>query len=196
LLLIFDVERLMSQLKHKNYSQIKIALTSEDFDAFTVKSLIAKLLHQNDDARCFAGNRKAIYRTLIAMVKSGELCKKVASNPRESTFHKTPVFAPEELLNISKLKELTESVPVLTNPIDTNERSIKYLASQLKEYQISLLASIGESEEYKTLFTTLPGMHLQLEELYIKAREKSSTLLGQITAINNVLSHCKSSAVL
>jgi len=73
--------------------------------------------------------------------------------------------------------------------------SIKYLESQLKEYQISLMISVGESEEYKALFSNLPDMRSELEMLYMKSREKSSTLMGQITAINNVLSYCKNNTL-
>ncbi|HGZ0426613.1 TPA: hypothetical protein ACOC7F_004753, partial [Escherichia coli] len=79
----------MSQLKHKNYLQIQIALSKEDFDGFTVKALRNRLLQQNDEAMLYAKDRRAIYRTLVAMVKSGELNKNVVSNPQQSTFHKT-----------------------------------------------------------------------------------------------------------
>ncbi|HHQ4052862.1 TPA: hypothetical protein ACSP0P_003690 [Citrobacter freundii] len=186
----------MSHLKHKNYFLIKIAIGPDDFISFTVKSLVARLLQLNDDAKRLAGNRKAIYTMLVAMVRSGELCKKVATNPRESTYHKTPKFSSLEACDISKLNEFSEPLSSIAKSSDENERTIKYLESRLKEHQISLMASIGESEEYKTLFTTLPDMHLQLEELFIRSREKSSTLLGQIAAINNVISQCKSCPVL
>lgn len=187
----------MSQLKHKNYFQIQFALSTDDFDGFTVKSLRNKLLHQNDEARLYAEDRRAIYRTLIAMVNSGELHKKVAPNPQQSTFHKTSLFIPEHTMAIK------EPVILSDKKIDENSSanfdtcsdrsSIKYLESQLKEYQISLMISVGESEEYKALFAHLPDMRSELEMFYMKSREKSSTLMGQITAINNILSYCKSS---
>lgn len=44
----------MSQLKHKNYLQIQIALSKEDFDGFTVKALRNRLLQQNDEAMLYA----------------------------------------------------------------------------------------------------------------------------------------------
>lgn len=55
----------MSQLKHKNYLQIQIALSKEDFDGFTVKALRNRLLQQNDEAMLYAKDRRAIYRTLV-----------------------------------------------------------------------------------------------------------------------------------
>lgn len=182
----------MPQLKHKTYYHIQFALSCECFDAFTVKSLRDKLLQQSDEAKSCVDDRKAIYRTLIAMVKRGELCKKVATNPRESTFHKTSKFTPVSSPDVHGKAYLDDAVSTAHLQIEAGQRSVKYLESQLKEYQISLLISIGESEEYKTLFAALPAMSTELEDLYIKAREKSSKLLGKIAAINNVLSHCKS----
>ncbi|MDQ2127882.1 hypothetical protein R4I72_05390 [Leclercia adecarboxylata] len=187
----------MSQLKHKNYLQIQIALSTDDFDGFTVKLLRNKLLHQNDEARLYAEDRRAIYRTLIAMVKSGELNKNIASNPQQSTFHKTSLFNPALTMAIKEPEIMSDKKIDQNSPVNfdtcSDRSSIKYLESQLKEYQISLMISVGESEEYKALFANLPGMRCELEMLYMKSREKSSTLMGQITAINNVLSYCKSS---
>lgn len=47
----------MSQLEHKNYLQIQIALSKEDFDGFTVKALRNRLLQQNDEAMLYAKDR-------------------------------------------------------------------------------------------------------------------------------------------
>lgn len=189
----------MSQLKHKNYSQIQIALSTEDFDGFTVRSLRNRLLQQNDEAMLYAEDRRAIYRTLIAMVKNGELHKKAVSNPQLSTFHKTSLFTPVTSMEINE-SEIMIDKPVDGNSsvdfdTDSDRSSVDYLESQLKQYQISLMISVGESEEYKALFANLPDMRSELEMLYMKSREKSSTLMGQITAINNVLSYCKSSVL-
>lgn len=185
----------MSQLKHKNYYQIQIALSTDNFDGFTVKSLKNRLLQQNDEARLYAEDRRAIYRTLIAMVNSGELHKNVASNPQQSTFHKTPLFIPTHIMAIKESEILSDKNTDENSSVNfdtcSERSSIKYLESQLKEYQISLMISVGESEEYKALFANLPDMQSELEMLYMKSREKSSTLMGQITAINNVLSYCK-----
>ncbi len=189
----------MSQLKHKNYLQIQIALSTDDFDGFTVKSLRNKLLHQNDEAMLYAEDRRAIYRTLIAMVKGGELHKKVVSNPQQSTFHKTSLFIPIDSMVINEPEIMSDKTVNESSSVDfdacSDKSSMKYLESQLKQYQISLMMSVGESEEYKALFANLPDMRSELEKLYMKSREKSSTLMGQITAINNVLSYCKSSVL-
>jgi len=189
----------MSQLKHKNYFQIQIALSTDDFDGFTVKSLRNRLLQQNYEARLYAEDRRAIYRTLIAMVNGGELHKKVASNPQQSTFHKTSIFIPVHPMVINKPEILSDKTIDENSSVNFDTRSkrssIKYLESQLKEYQISLMISVGESEEYKALFSNLPDMRSELEMLYMKSREKSSTLMGQITAINNVLSYCKNNTL-
>jgi len=189
----------MSQLKHKNYLQIQIALSKEDFDGFTVKALRNRLLQQNDEAMLYAKDRRAIYRTLVAMVKSGELNKNVVSNPQQSTFHKTSLFTPINSVDINEPVIMSYKTVDESSSVDfdtcSDKSSIKYLESQLKQYQISLMVSVGESEEYKALFANLPDLRSELEMLYMKSREKSSTLMGQITAINNVLSYCKSSVL-
>lgn len=61
------------------------------------------------------------------------------------------------------------------------------LLDKLKECEVDMLSAMGESDEYKSLYSSYPAFKEQLEEKYLMAREKSSKILGQITAIKNVI---------
>jgi hypothetical protein len=67
--------------------------------------------------------------------------------------------------------------------------AIQQLEKRLKESEVDLLTSIGESEEYMRLYRSFPEMKTHLESQYLQARENSSKLLGQIKAIKSVLAH-------
>ncbi|EIW9594134.1 hypothetical protein E5D08_28360 [Klebsiella pneumoniae] len=177
----------MQQLNHKNYPYIQIALSSEDFDAFTVKSLRLRLAKQGAEGQRCSDDLKALYRTLVAMVKKGELYKKVADNPRNSTFHKTAKFP--YLNSMSSVCSANSSLNMTTNISQelADTGTIQYLENQLKEYQVSLLISIGECDEYKSILKSLPELQPKLDNIYMASRERCSTLLGKISAINNVL---------
>ena len=68
---------------------------------------------------------------------------------------------------------------------------IQQLKERLKQSEVDLLTSIGESEEYMRLYQSFPEMKADLESLYMLARENSSKLLGQVKAIKSVLAHQK-----
>jgi len=57
----------------------------------------------------------------------------------------------------------------------------------VKTYQVDLLSSIGESEEYLRLHQTYPQLKAKLEPHYLKSRDVSSKILGKIRAIESVL---------
>ncbi|WP_407289503.1 hypothetical protein ACHQJC_17200 [Raoultella planticola] len=177
----------MQQLNHKNYPYIQIALSSEDFDAFTVKSLRMRLAKQGDEAKRCSNDLKALYRTLVAMVKKGELYKKVAENPRNSTFHKTVEFPYLNIINCLGSANSNQNNKKDTMQEVADTETIKYLENQLKEYQVSLLINVGECEEYKNILKSLPNLQPKLDSLYVASRERCSTILGQISAVNNVL---------
>jgi len=83
----------------------------------------------------------------------------------------------------------SKSRPRVNHKKSDNDNSAKQLEESIKQYQVDLLSSIGESEEYMRLYVAFPKMKTHLETQYHQARERSSKLLGQIKAIKNILSH-------
>lgn len=67
----------------------------------------------------------------------------------------------------------------------------QYLVDKLKNYELELLTSMGESEEYKALYSEFPQLKSQLQERYNKAREYCSKLLGRVKALETLIEHQK-----
>lgn len=61
------------------------------------------------------------------------------------------------------------------------------LQVMLKEIQLDLLTSLGETERYKQLFEEIPHLKGRLEGVYLEVRDRSSKLLGHVRAIENTL---------
>ena len=88
------------------------------------------------------------------------------------------------------LQDAEEAAPTESPTRNTEKgNAIQQLEEHLKQSEIDLLASIGESEEYMRLYQFFPDMKAHLESQYLQARETSSKLLGQIKAIKSAITH-------
>lgn len=164
-------------------------LKKESFDSFTVIELRNKYMNESKEDLCASETRKFIYKQILRLVNLGLLVKKGIKNSQDSTYKKTSLFGHASLeinsrpLSIARNKQAQPS-EVIVIESDT----LKTLRNTLKEYQVDMMASIGESEEYIRLFAAYPEMKVQLKSQYHIARERSSKLLGQIKAIETVIS--------
>lgn len=134
-----------------------------------------------------------MYRMTQRLVSEGVFIQISNSKyERGNTYKKTPLFAETEFLvrgckkrgEIKQIKTMINSTRISGSP-DTkiNEQ----LKNRIRVYQVDLLTSIGESEEYKRLGHEYPELKKKLEPSYLDARERSSRLLGQIKALKHVL---------
>ncbi|MGR5153194.1 response regulator [Photobacterium swingsii] len=172
-------------------------LMDEQFDNFTVLQLRDIYLSSKETTINIVEARKIVYRQILRLLKLGLLEKKEAERPRKPTYTKTALFHEAKLQPRVKI---TQSEQALSMPDsikqDVAEKAqnvIQQLDKMLKQYQVDLLASIGESEEYMRLYESLPEIKSHLEMQYHQARERSSKLLGQIKAIKTVKSHYQKS---
>lgn len=133
--------------------------------------------------------QRSIYRKLNHLVNEGLLTKKETSNPRRPTYSKTTEFHRGQFKVIDKLPKMSANVPE-----EPDHRLLLQLQDRAKQYQVDLIASIGESDEYKNLYDVYPVLKPQLESQYRLARERSSKLLGQLRAIERILAHYGSPA--
>jgi len=172
-------------------------LMDEQFDNFTVLQLRDIYLSCKETTTSMVEARKIVYRQILRLLKLGVLEKNEAERPRKPTYAKTALFYEAELQPRVKITQ-SEQANIMPDSIkqdvtDKHHNVIQKLEEKLKQYQVDLLASIGESEEYMHLYETLPEMKSHLEMQYHQARERSSKLLGQIKAIKTVKSHYKKS---
>ncbi len=122
---------------------------------------------------------KAVYRQLTKLKRNGV----ISSSRHQGQVHyvKTDKFKPE-IFYCSKLPAHNVEEHLVKKSNIQSE-----LVNKLKEYEVEMLSAIGESDEYKALYSSYPELKAQLEAQYLIARERSSKVLGQITAIKKVI---------
>lgn len=126
--------------------------------------------------------RKTVYRQILRLQKLGMLSKAESSSVREHAYHKTALFYQIGLIS----KDINEIDDSLTNP-NKYSSTEALLDDRLKKREVELIASLAESEEYMNLFESLPELQDELQSSYLRSREYSSKLLGQIKAIKSVI---------
>ncbi len=156
-------------------------LVVNGFDLFTVKELrdaYMRCVHiRKEDAY-----RRA-YRQVVRLLRNGLIEKTLNSNGMV-IYRKTPAF--HQTLFIQKRQNGCGDIP--KNDFKAAGYVITELQSKAHQYQIDFLTSIGEAEEYQRLAKEFPSLRYLLDSNYQIAREKSSKFLGQLIAIENVIS--------
>jgi hypothetical protein len=160
-------------------------LKKEPFNHFTVIQLRDAFM-QNSNETCDSNQaRKFIYKQILRFVKMGVLKKSGVKGSHDATYSKSELFYKIDFLDKGK----TEILPLSDTKCEQTSK-FEYIEEELErsiqEYQVDMMAAIGESEEYMRLFKQFPEMKQQLEEQYLIARENSSKILGKITALNNI----------
>ncbi|GIU51951.1 transcriptional regulator VspR [Shewanella sairae] len=172
----------MSNPSIKMNAQLNDILQDENFDNFHVTQLRDAYLASSSVAQDFIEARKYVYRQILRLVKKGVLLKNGTKNSKGVTYQKSELFFKANFIIQSKSKPL--------GLMTTNTSfGVQRLEERLKETEIDLLTSIGESEEYMRLYESFPEMKIHLESMYLQARENSTKLLGQIKAIKSVLAY-------
>jgi len=131
--------------------------------------------------------RKLVYRQLLRLTKAGVLVKERAKNVQNTTYMPSPHFKSFQFALKTPKHQKLDSETYANESLSSPPR--EHFEDQLRQYQVDLLSSIGESEEYKRLYTSNPELKTLLESQYRKARDESSRILGQIKAIKNVISY-------
>ncbi|MCL1479195.1 MAG: hypothetical protein MH219_17570 [Marinobacter sp.] len=75
-----------------------------------------------------------------------------------------------------------------------DQGTIKSLKNELVQRKVELISSIGEAEEYQRLFNKFPALPIAIRSQYLESRDRSSKLLGQLRAVENILTEIGRSA--
>ena len=176
----------MSKISIKINAQLNTILQDESFNNFHVTQLRDAYLAGSSPAQDPVEARKYVYRQILRLVKKGLLLKKGTKNSKRVVYQKSELFYKTNFIVQSTTEGKVNRPKTVT--IGTNT-AVQQLEKRLKETEVDLLTSIGESEEYMRLYQSFPEMKAHLESQYLQARENSSKLLGQIKAIKSVLAH-------
>lgn len=158
-------------------------ITRKDFDKFTVLELRSaymalssnELLDKNEAQRL-------VYRQILKLKNKGLLRRIDSKSSSKTRYVKTELFAEAEL-NVDKKQE--ESERKKDKP--SSDAVIKILREKIQTYKTQLLSSMGESDEYKELYTDFPHLKEPLQDSYNNAREINSKLHGRIKAVETLI---------
>jgi hypothetical protein len=170
-------------------------LIEGNLNNFTVMELRDAIIREYKDETdmTLRDYHKRAYRVVLRLLTAGFL-EKSKDISEFARYTKTPLFVAsvfKQRVTVDRgpkqpkqPKQVEHGAPVL--PV--NDPCIRDELDQLvKTYQVDLLSSIGESEEYLRLHQTYPQLKAKLEPHYLKSRDVSSKILGKIRAIESVL---------
>lgn len=164
-------------------TRLHTILQDESFNNFRVSQLSDAYVAISPTNKDSVEVRKYVYRQILRLVKKGLLLKKGTKNSKRVTYQKSDLFHEASFITERKVNKPEVMIDASTN------FAFQQLEKRLKESEVDLLTSIGESEEYMRLYKSFPEMKEHLESQYMLARENSSKLLGQIKAIKSVITH-------
>ena len=159
-------------------------LSRSDFDDFTVLELrdaCLKKLKSNGIGKVEA--RRFVYGNLLRLLKKGFLKRIDAEDKRKTKYLKTVKFHESSLVN----DEDSNSASKYGEQSNGDRGLLKQLTEKLQRYKLEMLSHVGESEEYKSLYSEFPQMKEMLQERYNNARDESSKLLGRVKALETLI---------
>ena len=170
-------------------------LIEGNLNNFTVMELRDAIIRECKDETdmTLRDYHKRAYRVVLRLLTAG-LLQKSKDISEFARYNKTPLFVasvfkqrvtvdrgPKQPKQPTQVEHGAPSFPV-KDPCIRDE-----LDQLVKTYQVDLLSSIGESEEYLRLHQAYPQLKAKLEPHYLKSRDVSSKILGKIRAIESVL---------
>lgn len=166
-------------------------LAATNFDNFTVLELRSAYLalpgHRELDK---VQTQRIVYRQILRLQKKDLLKRTESKTTKKIRYQKTELFYSAMLIPRAQRTELTRVVHDDV-PIESRDQLHKHLIDKLKQYELELLSSMGESDEYKELYSEFPELKSQLQERYNQARDYSSKLLGRVKAIETLIEQQK-----
>lgn len=167
-------------------------LSPAEFDNFTVLEMrdayAALPAHFGMDK---TKAQRIVYRQIYRLKNKGLLRRTEASTKRNIRYVKTELFFSSEILPRSSNEEIETAA---TSKLETDKSRhlfVKHLLEKLQQYKLELLTSMGESDEYKALYSEYPHLKSQLQESYNIARDNCSKLLGRVKAIETLIEQQK-----
>lgn len=169
--------------------QVLIQILSEiNFNYFYAIELRAAYMAVHSDKKISpSATLQHVNAELAKLVRKGLVRKSTSKKTNKTTFIKTDLFQKSEII-----VEFKKSVDKNNKEYSPTSKAIEEsLKNRLKRYKNELLISSSESSEYIELCTDFPELSEQLKKEYDSACDKSSTFLGKIKAIENLINDVK-----
>ncbi|MPW31621.1 hypothetical protein F9L16_21840 [Agarivorans sp. B2Z047] len=167
-------------------------IIDEDKKQFTVKQL--RDVYQKSNTKVTNKNAgQMVHRTLRRLVAKEMLTKENCDGQliySKSEHFDTKLLRAEEVRGV-RVKTVTQQHTKATTSYETQ---IYTLRQTLNQYQVDLLSSIGEAEEFKRLCESFPEAKSKLYPYYMNARNCSSALTGRIKALEACIEELRSAS--
>ncbi|EKZ9180005.1 hypothetical protein V8087_003740 [Vibrio vulnificus] len=163
-------------------------LIERGMDNFTVVEARDALLSMTDTFSCGDAARKILYRQMYQFEKKGWLV--CTGHNRKKRYLKTDVFKELSIQRKSiKCKEKQGKDYVYVGITSIKKRAIDQalLLKEKSDYEGELAMLLSEVEEYRSLKQRFPEQDKLLTSILKKAKDRSTSLLGKINALSNVL---------
>lgn len=129
--------------------------------------------------------RKYIYKELLRLESANLIERHRGSSGRGCKF----IFCPERTNVELEVKPSPYGSPHSHNDGSTMDgETQRALREELCQRRVELVASIGEAEEYQRLYNKYPALRYAVREQYLESRERSTRLVGQLRAVEVVIS--------
>ncbi|MBL4797325.1 MAG: hypothetical protein JKY50_07920 [Oleispira sp.] len=173
---------------------LRVILVDQAIQQFTVtelRDLYTNSYQRSTGKEIDSGEaRKWLYRRIYKMASAGYLDKIHSEKGTLIGYKLSKQFYSVKIKDASycHLDSLNEVKKMTSNTENKTQNILKSLEDKAKQYQVDLDSCISEAEEYKLLYESYPSLKLQLETQYELSKNKSSKLLGQLTATKKILS--------
>ena len=176
----------MKKIQSLRVDKILIELLRKQLDTpFSTTSIRDLYILQIPEAQRPSRNqlRRDIYRDLLRLESAEVIERHGGSAGRGCTFIFCPGHSDVEFE--AKPSPFETGAPHAESLMDVKTQ--RALQEELSERRIELVASIGEAEEYQRLYNKYPALRRAVKEQYLESREKSTKLLGQLRAVESVI---------
>lgn len=138
-------------------------------------------LHANGGSFINKGEaRKYVYKQLMFYKKKGWLS--VIGEHRDKRYQVTKEF---KALAVEPRTYTTRTSKTDFTTVQSSDGSLTTLVQEKKQYEGELAITLGEMEEYQSLFVRFPRKKQDMLPLFDATRERSAKLLGKINALTN-----------
>jgi hypothetical protein len=127
--------------------------------------------------------RKHVYRELLRLESAKVIKRHDGSTGRGCKF----IYRPKD--SGTPMEDKPSPFSLAGDQIESamDVETQRALQDELSKRKIELIASIGEAEEYQRLYHKYPALRNALKGQYLESRDRSTKLLGQLRAVESVI---------
>ncbi|MBL3557600.1 MULTISPECIES: hypothetical protein [Marinobacter] len=127
--------------------------------------------------------RKHIYRELLRLESAKVVERHAGSTGRGCKF----IYRSENKGTVLEAKPSPFSGANEQVESSMDVETQRALQEELSKRKVELIASIGEAEEYQRLYQKYPALRSAVKAQYHESRERSTKLLGQLRAVESII---------